>query len=190
MDPAYTEPGYLVQSDADAVERLAHSVPSGGSEREVAEELFLHVRDGYVWDMRKVVGAQVLVERDATYAMSFDKSNLLAALLRARGIPSRFRFIKCTFHNDHRDRIDTSYHAPVEVHLDGEWVTADPAFGEATSAFKAVSGFGEETWEEIESERVVAALPRGFVLGYNYLFRFVHPTVRKIRRELRECQDV
>jgi len=122
--------------------------------------------------------------------MSFDKSNLLVSLLRSINIPARFRMIKCTFHNEYKDRIDTSYHAPVEVTIDGDWITADPAFGKHTRQFKSIAAFGEETWEDIAKSSRVSSLSRLFVLPYNYLIRFVHPDVRTIRDELRECQQI
>lgn len=182
--------GYLCEVSED-VEREAADISEGaGGEREEAELLFEWVRDGFVWDMKRIRGARYLLSEEPKYAMSFDKSNLLVALLRARGFEARFRFMSCVFKNDYKDRLDDSVHAPVEVVIGGDWVTADPAFGEATSEFKEVSKFGEETWEEIKNEKKVKSLPRWFVYSYNYVLKYIHPDIKRIRRELREVQDV
>ncbi len=185
----FLQPSYLCESDREAVQVKAEVVAGGSEGEEAARKLFRWVRDEYVWDFTKIVGAERLLEQDGRKAMSFSKSNLLAALLRSQGIPARFNLVHGIYHDDHLDRDDHTVHAPVEVYLDGEWVTADPAFGEATREFREVSEFGEETWKELESSEKRAEMPRKFVLGYNYVFRFVHPKLRSLRKELRECQE-
>lgn len=186
----YTEGGYLCPAN-DRFSAKATEIAAGvESDAEIAKALFRQVRDTYCWDMAKTRGAQYLLEKQPQRAMSFDKSNLLVSLLRSSNIPARFKFIKCIFYNEYKEREDTSIHAPVEARIDGDWTVADPAFGPHTEQFKSVAEFGEETWETIESEKILAALPRWFVLSYNYGMRFVHPTVRQIRDELRECQEL
>lgn len=186
MDPVRTD-GYLCQV-SPAVEELAGTICTGDAPDQDARELFRWVRDTFCWDMTAVRGAGHLVDQRPEYAMSFDKSNLLVALLRSQGIPARFRLLRCTFHNRYRDREDASIHAPVEIRLDGDWVTADPAFGPQTSRFIPASTFGEPTWEQVRSSERMTQLPRWLVWGYNYCFRFVHPDIRRIRAELRDCQ--
>lgn len=186
----YLDNGYLCPVN-EAVQKKADAITADDkTDRAIAETLFHWVRDKYCWDMTKIRGAQYMLQAEPTYAMSFDKSNVLVSLLRSAGIPARFNYITCTFYNEYKDRIDDSVHAPVEVYLDGEWITADPAFGTQTEQFKSAAAFGEETWETIKSSKQLHALPRHFVFGYNYIFRFLHPDIRTIRSELRECQTV
>lgn len=185
-----TRGGYLCPVNERMREQAREFTDSGDSDREKAERLFHWVRDTYCWDMTKIRGAGHLLREQPTRAMSFDKSNLLVSLLRSIDIPARFRMIKCTFYNEYKDRIDDSYHAPIEVKLGDDWITADPTFGKHTRRFKSVSEFGEETWETIEKSSRVVSLSRFFVLPYNYIARFFHPDIRKIRKELRECQDL
>lgn len=182
--------GYLCPVTSSTRSKARAIVSTADDKDVAAEELFEWVRDTYVWDMTKIYGSTHLLEEQPTYAMSFDKSNLLVSLLRSLDIPARFYFIQCTFYNEYKDRLDDSIHAPVEIKRDGEWVTADPAFGEQTKRFKSVSEFGKETWKDVKRSKTVSQLPRWFVWSYNYVMRFVHPTVRTIRTELRECQDV
>lgn len=172
-----------------AVEERAADLTEEVKKEDEPEVLFEWVRDNFTWDMMKIKGSEHLISERPEYAMSFDKSNLLVALLRARGFEARFRFMRCTFHNEYRDEIDDSFHAPVQVKVDGDWITADPAFGSKTSEFKPMSSFGEKTWKSIKSEKKVNQLPRWFVYMYNYAARFLHPSVRSIRSQLREVQD-
>lgn len=185
----YREEGYLCPVTPRIQEKSQDIAGDAEDAREAAEACFRWVRDMYCWDITRIRGADALLQRDGTRAMSFDKSNLLVSLLRAQDLPARFRFIRCTFHNRYTDRTDTAIHAPVEVLLDGGWVVADPAFGVHTERFIPVASFGEETWGDVKSEEIRAALPRMFVWGYNYVFRFLHPTLRQLRKEIRACQD-
>lgn len=187
---AYRESGYLCPVNESFSAQATEVAAGVEADRAIAEALFRWVRDEYVYDMTKIRGAQHLLDARPRRAVSFDKSNLLVSLLRSSDIPARFRLLRCTFHNAYQDRKDEAIHAPVEVYLDGEWVTADPAFGPHTDAFRAEAAFGEETWTAVKSEKTVAALPRWLVYAYNYLMRFAHPTVRQVRTELRECQDM
>lgn len=190
MVEEYRTGGYYCPVTEEIRRQAAGLVGDTKSRREDAEELFCWVRDRYCWDMTKVRGSRYLITSGPTFAMSFDKSNLLVSLLRSQNIPARFRLIKCTFYNEFKGRHDDSIHAPVEVEIDGEWVIADPAFGKHTRKFKSVSEFGQPTWGSVDTSRTVSELPRWFVLMYNHVVRHVHPTVRQLRRELRECQDV
>lgn len=185
----YREDGYLCPVTPRGRAKARDIAEGTEDTHEAAEACFRWVRDTYCWDITRIRGAEALLRRDNVRAMSFDKSNLLVSLLRAQDIAARFRFVRCTFHNRYKDRTDTAIHAPVEVLLDGEWVVADPAFGVQTERFVPVASFGEETWAEVQSEEVRATLPRTFVWSYNYLFRFVHPTLRQLRKEIRACQD-
>lgn len=173
----------------DSIETQAEDIISEGESRKQAKELFEWVRDNFVWDMNRIHGANYLLEKRPKYAMSFDKSNLLIALLRSQGFEARFRFMRCTFYNKYKNCVDNSIHAPVEVKINGEWIIADPAFGEETNNFISVSEFGEKTWEEVRSEKRVEELPKWFILFYNYGARFLHPNVRSIRKQLHEIQD-
>ncbi len=186
----YLAGGYLCPVN-DRVREAATDV-AGDTEEDaaVARQLFEHVRDRYCWDMTRIVGADTLLREAPTYAMSFSKSSLLVALLRSQGIPARFRLLKCKMYNGYRDAVDDSIHAPAEVLLDGEWVTADPTYGEKTAEFREPAEFGEETWKSASSEEERAALPRRFVWAYNYGLRFMHPAIRRIRSDVRECQEV
>lgn len=176
---------YLCQP-TEEIEKQAESIIGEEEPGEQAREIFEWVRDSFVWDMNKIRGASHLLSERPTYAMSFDKSNLLVAMLRSQGFDARFRFMRCKFYNEFKDRVDDSIHAPVEVKAEGSWIVADPAFSKETREFISVSEFGEETWKEVKSEKRINHLPRWFVYFYNYGARFVHPDVRSIREQLHE----
>lgn len=190
MEEIYFKGGYLCPTGKKFRDKVSETVSLEKKDRVIAEKVFRWVRDNYCWDMNKIKGSEKLLENNSIFATSMDKSNLLVSLLRSVGIGCRFKLIETVFYNEYKDRYDDSIHAPVEVYLDGEWVVADPCFGKHTEGFKEVSAFGEPTWEEIKSEKVLSELSRYFVFLYNYFFRFAHPTVRKIRKEIREVREV
>lgn len=190
MEEQFQEGGYLCPVTDEMTAKATEIAAGVESDEEIARALFRWVRDEYCWDMTKVRGAQYLLEEEPLRAMSFDKSNLLVSLLRSSDIPARFRLLRCIFYNERKEREDKSVHAPVEIYLDGEWVVADPAFGPHTEQYMPVSELGEETWMSVESSNRVAELPRKFVLPYNYVLRFIHPQIRRVQSELRDCQEL
>ncbi|MFB6197862.1 MAG: transglutaminase family protein, partial [Halobacteriaceae archaeon] len=161
-------------SPTAAIEKKAEAILEDARGQQPPQCLFLWVRDHFQYDIVPVRGAEDLVVHDRERAMSFDKSNLLAALLRTQDISCRFRLMVCQFHNTYAGRHDRAIHAPIEAKIQGKWMTLDPAFGQDTSAFRSPTAFGEEPWESVSWETRRDTLPRWLIGGYNHVFRRVH----------------
>jgi transglutaminase-like putative cysteine protease len=117
---------------------VAHHTHEGQSQREKAVALYLAVRDGiryspYHIDLSPaaMVASHLLV-RGTGYCV--EKANLLAAVCRAVGIPSRLGFAKVRNHIG-TERIEAVlgtdelvFHGYTDLWIDGKWVKATPAF--------------------------------------------------------------
>lgn len=185
----YQNPGYLTPVNDRTRDKAENILDNPKNNKETAKQLFEWVRDNYCWDMMKIESSEALIDRGPSKAMSFSQSNLLISLLRSKDIPARINFINCQMRNEIEDTVEDSIHGPVEIKIDGEWVVADPTYGPHTEKYHNVSKFGEKTWEEVSKSEKKSELDRSFVLGYNYIFRFVHPDVRSIKKQLRQIQD-
>ncbi|MFT4977003.1 MAG: transglutaminase-like putative cysteine protease, partial [Myxococcota bacterium] len=143
-DPATLAPDRFVDSDHAAIVAYAHEVAGGLPPREAAVRLCADVRERVrytPWRVRftedEYTASGVLLRDPAEGGHCIDKANLLAAAARALGIPSRLHFA------DVRNHIGTAtleamlgtdlliFHGYTELHLDGRWVAATPAFNAA-----------------------------------------------------------
>lgn len=116
---------------------LKHAA-SANNQREAAVALYYAVRDGFAYDPYALdldpssMPASAFLQRKRGYCI--EKANLLATCCRALGIPSRLGF------GDVRNHLGTAklerllgtnlmvFHSYAEIHLDGHWIKATPAF--------------------------------------------------------------
>jgi transglutaminase-like putative cysteine protease len=132
----------FLESDAPAIRSLAESLRRP-SPRETAVALFDWVRDRIRYDPKAALDeresyrATKVLERGSGYCV--EKAVLLAALARAAGIPARLGFADVRNHQSPpwlREAMGTDvfvFHGYVELHLDGRWVKATPAFDEGSA---------------------------------------------------------
>jgi transglutaminase-like putative cysteine protease len=189
---AWLAPGWFVDSDAPAVCRFASRVV--GSETDPvarAVRLFDAVRDE-IWYDPFVISADPAAYRASAVAGArrnwcVPKAVLLTAAARAAGIPARLGFADVRNHLNTprlRARMNGSdlfvYHGYSELHLDGRWVKATPAFnselcarfgvapiafdGRADALMHEYSGDGSQYMEYVHDHGVFADLPLDAVL--------------------------
>lgn len=135
----YLEPTPIIDSDHPAVKAFA--LRAGGETDDpvsCAVGLYLAVRDEIWYDpyapfhLPGHYRASFVLERGRGFCIP--KASLLCAAARARQIPTRIGFANVRNHLATRQLLDYLgsdlfvYHAFVELHLDGKWVKATPAF--------------------------------------------------------------
>ncbi len=106
-----------------------------------AIRLFYAVRDGFQYNpflldfSREGMRASNLVQRE--YGYCGEKANLLCALLRMQGIPSRLFFVNVRNHIATGRLVEVlktdlmAFHGMTEVYLNGEWLQITPAFNKS-----------------------------------------------------------
>jgi transglutaminase-like putative cysteine protease len=160
----FLRPGRCVDSGHPAVVAFAREHATGADDRERAVALFGAVRDGFRYhphdiDLRPAgFPASGLLERGAGYCVP--KAALLAASARVVGIPSRMGFADVRNHlTSERLRASMGTDEPVfhgfcELHLEGRWVKATPAFNRTLleKLGKAVTDFDGRTDHAIDLE--------------------------------------
>ncbi|HUP08982.1 MAG TPA: transglutaminase-like domain-containing protein [Caldimonas sp.] len=188
----YLEPGLCVDSTHPRVAAHARAVAGDASEaREVAVRLYYAVRDGVRYDPYRVdtstAGLSASVTLEKGYGFCITKAVLLAALLRARGVPARLGFADVRNHLTSarlRKTMGTdlfAYHGYTDVWLDGGWVKATPAFnielctkagilplewdGRADSVFHPFDAAGRRHMEYLRDRGVHADVPRAAILA-------------------------
>lgn len=135
----YLRPTEFVDCDhADVVAYAESATADAVDPVERAIRLFYRVRDGIRYDpytftlQREQYRASNVVHRDKAFCVP--KAILLVAACRASGIPARLGFADVRNHLQSeklRKVLQTdlfAFHGYGEVHLDGRWVKATPAF--------------------------------------------------------------
>jgi transglutaminase-like putative cysteine protease len=134
----YLQPGRFVDSDNAKVAAFAAAHAKGADEREKAVSLYYAVRDRVRYNPFQnfmaddAYRASACLERNVGWCVS--KAALLAASARAAGIPARVGFADVKNHLTTPEltaKMGTDlfvYHGYAELHLDGNWVKATPAF--------------------------------------------------------------
>lgn len=140
IDAAYLQPARFVESDDPAIVAFAARVLQGaeGDALSRAVRLYYAVRDEIIYD------PYVPFSRPETYsalhaltcgrAFCVPKAALLAAVARAAGIPARLGFADVKNHLATPRLTDLNggdvfhWHAYTDLHLEGRWVKATPAF--------------------------------------------------------------
>ena len=139
----YLRADHFLDHDHPAVQAYARK--HGGSDEDgptaVAVRLYYAVRDGFrytPWAVNLDSGAfrasRFLSRGARTGGHCIDKATLLASCARARGIPTRLHYADVRNHVSTQElerQLGTSllvFHGYVELHLEGRWVAATPAF--------------------------------------------------------------
>jgi transglutaminase-like putative cysteine protease len=135
----YLGPGAFVDSDHPAVVAYAQREAEGArTPRDIAIRLYYAVRDGIRYDPYRIDLTPAGMTASSTlangYGFCVTKAALLAASLRVHGIAARLGFADVRNHMTSerlRRTMGTdlfAYHGYTDVHLDGRWVKATPAF--------------------------------------------------------------
>ena len=141
VDPRTLAPNRYVDWTDPHVMAYAHAAGGEGSPRAIAIRLVHDVRDrlryspwGVSFDPADYRASQIVRRDYERGGHCIDKALLLAAAARARGIPSRLRFANVRNHVGTarlEEQLGTDllvYHGYTELHLEGRWVAATPAF--------------------------------------------------------------
>ncbi len=148
----YIRPNAYVDSDHPLVRDFAEAKAPGLTGIEAATTLYLAVRDGFRYNPWRVrlrpedYTASSLLTRDRSEGgHCIDKALLLAAVCRVKGIPSRLHFADVRNHIGTaklEERLGTDllvFHGYAELHLEGRWVAATPAFNRELCAHLGVT---------------------------------------------------
>jgi len=139
MMDRYLRPTAFIDADHARVRELAETATAGVTDdTERAVRLYYAVRDGVRYDPYSIdfspeaCTASAVIARGRGYCVA--KATVLAAAARALEIPSRLGFADVRNHLATprlREQMGTDvfyYHGYTELHLDGRWVKATPAF--------------------------------------------------------------
>jgi len=138
----YLEPNFFVDADHPAIQvYAARIILPELSPKENIQRLYYAIRDGIRYNpwgvipKREAFQASAVALRDPKDGgHCIDKANLLAACARHIQIPSRLHFANVRNHIGTEDlarALGTDlmvFHGYVELHLEGRWVAATPAF--------------------------------------------------------------
>jgi transglutaminase-like putative cysteine protease len=203
-DPAedltpYLRAGRCVDSDHPQVVDWAHrEAGDAHAPRDVAVRLYYAVRDGIRYDPYRIdlIPEGLTASRclEQGHGFCVNKAVLLAAVLRVHGIPARLGFADVRNHMTSerlRRTMGTdifAFHGYTDVHLDGRWVKATPAFnielcrkagtlpldfdGVADSIFHPYDASGRRHMEYVRDRGVHADVPLKAMFA---AFREVYP---------------
>lgn len=135
----YLTPTAIIDSNHKTIKEYAAMISDGLADPvEIAAKLYLAVRDGIRYDpyspfyLPEHYRASYVLKRGRSFCVP--KASLLCALARACGIPSRVGLADVRNHLTTRQLIDFlgtdlfACHGFAELHLEGKWVKATPAF--------------------------------------------------------------
>ncbi len=138
-NPIYLAPTDIIDSNHPTIQKYARKTIAGSKDQvDQAVKLYLAVRDTIRYDpyspfhLPEHYRASSVLERGKGFCVP--KVALLCALGRACDIPSRVGFATVKNHLATKQLIDFLgsnvfvYHGFVELHLEGKWVKATPAF--------------------------------------------------------------
>lgn len=134
----FLRPGRYIDSDHPAVARFALEHARGSTDRARGVALYYAVRDAVRYNpfqdfmSEDSYRASTCLERGEGWCVP--KAALLAACARAAGIPARVGFADVKNHlttprlAEHMGTDVFIFHGYADLHLDGQWVKATPAF--------------------------------------------------------------
>ncbi|HEX5477868.1 MAG TPA: transglutaminase family protein [Burkholderiales bacterium] len=134
----FLSPARFIDSDDPGVVTFSRAHSSGASDRERAVSLYYAVRDAIRYNPfldfadPQVYRASAVLAAGEGFCVG--KAALLAAAARAAGIPARVGFADVKNHLTSPRLAETMgsdlfiYHGYTELHLEGQWVKATPAF--------------------------------------------------------------
>lgn len=136
----YLSPGRYIDSDDPGIAAFAARVTAGATSKlEAALMLYRAVRDEIVYDPYHMPGEAEAFRASRVLAdgrgFCIGKAALLAAAARAQGIPARVGYADVRNHlatRRLRELMGTDafvWHGYTQLHLEGKWVKATPAFG-------------------------------------------------------------
>ncbi len=142
VNPAYLKSNPFVDSAHPAVVAYADEhCDHGASELVNVVHLYYAIRDGFRYNpwgvqLRRAAfqASHIVTRRRALGGHCIDKANLLAACARVIGVPSRLHFVNVRNHigtEELERQLGTDllvFHGYAELHLEGRWVAATPAF--------------------------------------------------------------
>ena len=204
VSPEFLEPNAFVDSDHPAVVTFARTHAARSTGKAAAVQLYYAVRDGFRYNPWRVrltpdafTASGVVLRDESEGAHCIDKAILLAAAARAVGIASRLRFANVRNHvgtGDLEAKLGTDllvFHGYTELHLEGRWVSATPAFnrelcdrlgvaalefdGENDSIFQAYDRGVGQFMEYVEDHGAHAGLPFDAMIA---AWRQHYPTLR------------
>lgn len=194
MDQAMREdalkPGCFVDSDHPLVRAFARAHATGETARARAVALYNAVRDEIRYDPYRVdlseAGLKASRCLELGYGFCITKAALLAAVLRASGIPARLGFADVRNHLTSprlRATMQTDifvFHGYTDIFLDGAWRKATPAFnlalcekagilplefdGSGDSVFHPFDAAGRRHMEYVRQRGVFPDVPRAEIL--------------------------
>jgi transglutaminase-like putative cysteine protease len=136
---ACLKPTYYLDAEDPSVRALAkEAIGEATDDVEKAVRLYYAVRDGFLYDPYSIdyrpetFRASAVIARGRGYCVG--KAVVLAAAARATGIPARLGFADVRNHlaTERLQRMMGTdifyYHGFTELHLEGKWVKATPAF--------------------------------------------------------------
>jgi transglutaminase-like putative cysteine protease len=138
-DVDYLTPTSIIDSDHPSIQDFVVKIVNGITDSiKIAVKLYLAVRDGILYDpyapfyLPEHYRASYVLKRGRSFCIP--KASLLCALGRACNIPSRIGFADVRNHLATKQLIEFMgsdffvYHGFAELHLEGKWVKATPAF--------------------------------------------------------------
>lgn len=139
QDSKYLKATKFVDSDHPSIVKLASELAQGlDNDIDKALAFYYYVRDSIRYNPYKIDLSEAALKASDVlrrkYGYCVEKANLLAALARAQGIPSRFGFADVKNHLSSPKLIKMlrsevfAFHGFTELYLDGKWVKATPAF--------------------------------------------------------------
>ncbi len=142
----YLQPTEFLNFDDESVREFAARSSDGvKTDKEKAVKLYYAVRDGFqynpnILDLRRTgLKASDLLKRNRGYCV--EKAVLLAASVRAVGVPSRLSFyiVKNHVATDKLEKLLKKdylvFHGAAEIFLDGKWLKTTPAFNKKLCDF-------------------------------------------------------
>lgn len=186
----YLEETFYYNYNHAAIQEVFKNVEQRGSVKQQAIDLYLHIRDGWLYDpytfhtSKEDLRAGEIIQRKKGHCL--DKSIILISCLRARQIPARIHLSKVRNHIDVERIIEVLGsdelvpHGFVEVWIDGKWGACTPAFnqslckklnvnvlefdGENDSIFQQYDRGGGKFMEYLEDYGTFVDFPYDFVM--------------------------
>jgi transglutaminase-like putative cysteine protease len=134
----YLQPGRYIDSGHPAIQEFSKQNSSGNTPRERAVSLYYAVRDKIRYnpflDFSKAEAFRASSVLEAGEGFCIGKAALLAACARTAGIEARVGFADVKNHLTTPRLAETMgsdlfvYHGYTELHIEGRWVKATPAF--------------------------------------------------------------
>lgn len=190
-DQQALQPTRYIDSDHPAIRRFALTHAGSATGREAAKKLYLAVRDDIRYDPYDIdqtpggFAASRCLESGIGFCVT--KAALLAAAARAVGIPARVGYADVRNHLSSPKLLALMqtdlfiYHGYTELHLEGRWVKATPAFnrtlcekagieplefdGTADSVFHAFDPSGRQHMEYVKDRGAHLDVPRDEIMA-------------------------